>query len=592
MRYGNEIKVGIVFLLGLFVIIFGYFYLRGVGLGADTYYVRLNGAAQIAQGNDVRLQGVKIGQVQEVGFDPTTQQPILTLAVRRATPPFKLLTNYVFSVQSSGLVGENYVDIRGPYNPQHPVFLPNKPGQFIPGRAAGGVLSVAASAEDVVKDLRITIQKFNTTLDNINKGVLNTDNQRRLAQTLDGVTKLTNAAAQTLGPQGIRVGFSDPAAQREALSTLRNVERASRNLEVASRRAGGLGDDAQGLIRDARVSLNETRTNLNGVLGENRARLGTLLGNLDSAAGNVAGITGSLDYVLKQGGFRENAQLSFQSLRRAAENIEVATSGVRKLADDPSTQTDLRSTLSALRESTEALRDTAKFVSGFIADAPNNSQLKGTLASLSSTAANLEATTAGFAAIVGDPAVQADLRGVVDNLNGTLAETRGAAERVNGLLGGRKRKTDKPVGSEGAKNEAASELAGDGVSLTLRRFDETPRGAPGRNFGDLGFGSELFGSPFRLGISSIGDGNDLTLQSGKYIGKNAAVRYGIYRSDLGIGAELRRGRFSLEGNVWDLNRRNTNVYAGFKITPQLQIMAGRDSFGGESKNAVALRLTP
>ena len=77
MRYSNEIRVGIVFLGGLALIVFGYFYLRGLGLNAEFYTLRLNGAASIAQGNDVRLQGVKIGQVSEVNFDPETQQPIL-----------------------------------------------------------------------------------------------------------------------------------------------------------------------------------------------------------------------------------------------------------------------------------------------------------------------------------------------------------------------------------------------------------------------------------------------------------------------------------------------------------------------------------
>ena len=88
-----------------------------------------------------------------------------------------------------------------------------------------------------------------------------------------------------------------------------------------------------------------------------------LLANTTRASNSIAGLTETLDYTLRAGGFKENSQLALQSLRRAAENVEVATTGIRKLSDDPTTTTDLKRTLVALRESTESLRDTASFAS-------------------------------------------------------------------------------------------------------------------------------------------------------------------------------------------------------------------------------------
>src|SRR4028118_1915321 len=104
MRGATEARVGAVIVLALALIVVGYFFLRGMGLGADIYYVRLTGPANIATGNDVRLQGVKIGQVQEVTLDPVTQKPLLTLAVRRNNPPFVLLQSYQYSIQSGSLL--------------------------------------------------------------------------------------------------------------------------------------------------------------------------------------------------------------------------------------------------------------------------------------------------------------------------------------------------------------------------------------------------------------------------------------------------------------------------------------------------------
>ena len=582
MRYSNEIRVGIVFLGGLALIVFGYFYLRGLGLNAEYYTVRLNGAASIAQGNDVRLQGVKIGQVSEVNFDPQTQQPILKLAVRRASPSYKLLKTYQYSVQISGLVGENYVDIRGPYNANADIYNADDPDEIIPAEAAGGILAATNSANDLAKSLETTIKKVNATLDSINKGVLNNPNQKKLAQTLDGVAKLTTSASKTF----------DQSTGRQLQRTLANSERASANIERATRDAGGLSNDVRGLVSEARGQLRTTSDNFNGIASENRGELKKLLANTTRASNSIAGLTETLDFTLRAGGFKENSQVAFQSLRRAAENVEVATAGIRKLSDDPTTGADLKRTLVALRESTESLRDTAASLQGFVAG-DGTGQLKGVLASLGTTASNLEVTTSSINKIIADPAVQADIKGSADNLNNTLAATRASAERINALLGGKKRaKTDKGTGQGTADKAISNSFGSPGASLILRHLSDRPDGTSGRNFGDARFDADLLGGPFRLGVDSIGDGDNFTLQSGKYLTKNLAARYGLYRSKLGIGLEARRGKLFVEGNAYGLNNSSYNLYGGFALTNNLDLMAGTENIRGNSTASIAVRLRP
>ncbi len=594
MRYLNEIKVGIVVLVGLVLMTFGYFWLRGVGLGADIYLLRLTGAAQIAQGNDVRLQGVKIGQVEEVTFDPNTQQPILRLAVRRTNPPFKLLRSYKYSVQSAGIVGENYVDIRGKYVPDTLIYLPNLSDQFIPGKASGGILSVADSAQTIIKDLRGTIASLNVTLDRVNKGVLNYENQKKLAAALDGVASLTKNASQGFGPNGIRVGLSDPKAQQNLNNTFKNAEIASqsaanaaRNIEVTTREFGGAPREVRNLVGDLRATL-----------GENKGQLRGILAGLNKTSDNIAGVTESLNFTLKNGGFKENSQLIFQSLRRASENVEVATSGFAKLASDQATQQDLQKTLAALRESTEALRDTAVTIRATLTDDKNKSQIGGALTALGTTANNLATLTSGLNNIVGDAGLQANVKGAAANLNSTLAATTAAAERINGLLGGKKPKKAAPTSGNagGASAVGAPAAFPTGADFTYRRYTKKPNqnGADdvsGQNYGDLNFNGEFFGGPFRLGIANIGEGDDLTLQSGQFFGPNIAARYGIYRSKLGIGAEIRKGKFSVEGNAYDPNNASYNLIGGVQITPNLQFFGGRESLRGDGTGVLGVRIS-
>jgi hypothetical protein len=114
----------------------------------------------------------------------------------------------------------------------------------------------------------------------------------------------------------------------------------------------------------------------------------------------------------------------------------------------------------------------------------------------------------------------------------------------------------------------------------------------GRNYGDSNFNAQLFQRPGRIGVANIGEGSDFTLQSGVNLTPNAALRAGIYRSKLGAGAELRKGRLSLEGNAWDLNDRSYNLYGGRQITPRVDIILGRESIRGVRATAVGVRLRP
>jgi ABC-type transporter Mla subunit MlaD len=592
MRIANEVRVGIVVMLALTLMLIGYFVLRGIGLGADLYYMRLNTAATVARGNDVRLQGVLVGQVQEVTLDAATQKPLLTLALKGDNPRVKLLTKYAYSVQASSLIGESYVDIRGEYDPNAPVYEANNQAQIIPGTASPGIAGITDQASQLASDFRTTLLKFNVTLDRINKGVLSYDNQIRLAKTLDNVTKLTQQVGQSFGPNGVKIGFGDPAAQR-------SLNEALQNAAVASRQAKDIAREAQGAARN----INRLTGSAGGVLNENRPQLRQLLVSFNRTANNVAGLTETLDFALRQGGFKENSQIAFQSLRRAAENVEATTAGFRSLSNDPATQKNLRDTVAALRESTEALRDTARIISGTINDPEVRTQIAGTLRTLNATATtlqqtteNLRDTTAGFKSIVTDPQVQDDLRAIPSELRGTLEATRSTAERFNSLLGGRRNRNAPATGGGGTAPQQSGYAPG-GVDFTYRRLTN-PKGTPsgpdnsGRNYGDVTFNAELFGGPFRAGLANIGESTDVTLQSGKFLGKNGAVRYGLYRSKLGAGADYRKGRFSLEGNLYDPNNSSYNIYGGVRVSPQVEVLLGHEKIRGVRSNSIGVRLSP
>jgi ABC-type transporter Mla subunit MlaD len=596
MRSGNEVRVGAVVLAALVLLVVGYFFLRGVGVNADEYYVRLDGSAIISEGNDVRLQGVKIGVVKDVTLDPGTQKPLLTLAVRKSKPAFSLYRSYRYAVRSNGIIGENYVDIQGTAPSGDEAYLPNDFSQIIPARAATGIFDVGDQTQEVVKDLRSTLKNFNVTLTRINSGVLSYQNQVKFAKALDGVTRLTNQAARSFGPGGVKIGFGDPNAQRYLNTTLLNAA-------AAANEAGLAAHDVRQLTVAAGRVLNSTGgvvSQSGAVLRENRGQLRSLLANLDRTTSSAADTLESINFLVKEGNFGSTIKNAGASIERAAKNIEDTTASFKSLSDE-NTQKEIRTAISALRESTEALRDTAKSINSIVAEPGTQGQLKSTLStlntaagSLAETSANLRDATAGLKNVLGDEKVQGDMRAIPAELRSTLEATSATANRINSLLGGRRRRTNDSNGNktgDGSKSskgdESTSSLLSD-LSFTFRHLPDADK----KNFGDLRLQTELFGGPFRVGLDNIGEGTDFTLQSGKYFGGNAALRYGLYRSKLGVGADYNMGRFSLEGNLYDPNDRSWNVYGGLKVTPKVEILLGREKQGDVRSNAIGVRLRP
>jgi phospholipid/cholesterol/gamma-HCH transport system substrate-binding protein len=596
MKAGNEVRVGVVVILALAVLLGGYFALSGAGWGAQKYYLKLDGAALISEGSDVRLQGVKVGTVQNVALDEQTQQPLLTLAIQSNNPPFSLYRSYKYSVRSNGIIGENYVDIQGEKpKPGDATYTANDPSQIIPGTSGGGLLDVGGAADQLTKDVSETLKSMNITLDRLNNGVLSNENQLKIAKALDGVAKLTANASKSFGANGVKVGLGDPQAQRALNATFINAALAANEAALAARDVRKLTNAAGGVLQQSSGVIGEA----GGVLRDNRKQLNTLLVNLDRTTRNAADTVESVNFIIKQSNLEKSAKEISGSLERAAKNVEDTTASFKGLSDEQ-TQKDLRATLTALRESSEALRDTANSIKSFVADDNSQSQIKGTLSTLNTTAStlaqtseNLRDATAGIKNIFGDPKVQDDVKAIPAELRRTLEATTSTAERLNNLLGGRRRSRDaaQTGNAEGTGNAGENGRQGallGGFDFTARRLDK----GEDKIFGDIGFQTELFGGPFRIGLDEIGEGTHFTLQSGKFLGDNAAIRYGLYRSKLGVGADYRTGRFSLEANLYDPNERSWNVYGGVRLTRGLELLLGREKRGSVRSNAIAVRLRP
>lgn len=73
------------------------------GYEVEAAFLKIGG---LQKGSDVRMNGIKIGTVQDSRLDPVTYDAVVSMSIR---PDLKLPSDTVASIVSGGLIGGKYV---------------------------------------------------------------------------------------------------------------------------------------------------------------------------------------------------------------------------------------------------------------------------------------------------------------------------------------------------------------------------------------------------------------------------------------------------------------------------------------------------
>ncbi|MBA3762535.1 MAG: MCE family protein, partial [Chthoniobacterales bacterium] len=221
----------------------------------------------LLKGSDVLFAGAKIGSVSE--------GPRLISGRDGVSVPLRIF-DYVkipsesrFTVGSSGLLGDRFVDVQPP---------PGQPNNFlhkdaeISGTRETGMDDLTREGGFLVKDLRDTVQNINGTFARLNEQALSAANMESLRSTLDRL----NQTSGTLAESSKRLD----AVLEKADMTMASSKKAADDVQLAIADTRKTLAAATGLIQEAK-----TGDGLLGTLLGNKALakdLQALIGNLRS----------------------------------------------------------------------------------------------------------------------------------------------------------------------------------------------------------------------------------------------------------------------------------------------------------------------
>ena len=331
MTISNELRVGIMFFTGLILLVALIVTLTRWGQDHDfrSFSIRFTSAQGILSGADVRLAGVKIGQVSSVVVDPNTTAAIVIVHVDRR---IDLYTGYTYTIGLNGLVGERYVDIM----PQSPPGARVVAGMLVQGASSGDINSLVNTANTAVG-------KLATTADALNAVIANPRTQQDLRQAAENLNKTTAESAELANSLNQMLQRNQHSIDALVVD-LQNVAGGLRTVSdqlVNSKLLGNLTEASQNTVR-LTDKLNTMADSVNVIFTDPQMKH-----NLQQTVANLQAASVSLEKTLA------DAQTAAAALPAATANMTKATAGLPQAAADLSKATaDLPAITGPIREVT------------------------------------------------------------------------------------------------------------------------------------------------------------------------------------------------------------------------------------------------
>lgn len=249
IKYAREIKVGVLALVCMFLLIFGFNYLKGVNIFSSVLdyhgrYVELKGLTEQAP---VYVRGYKVGQVNQIRYDFTKDSAFVVDVSINKDIDLPLGTRMV--LVSDGLLGGMAIELRIPTAEVGKDRY--KRGDFIPTMIVPGLIEsieagVLNNIDATIVEARVLVENLNRQLsdDHLQHALANIDN---ISEDLAGSSKELKKIMTTKVP-GIVEGVDTVVDNVRVITD--DIRRADLNATVA--RADAAIDQVYNLIADVR----------------------------------------------------------------------------------------------------------------------------------------------------------------------------------------------------------------------------------------------------------------------------------------------------------------------------------------------------
>ena len=232
---GIEWKVGVFMLIGLGVIAFMAVKFGKLSQGLKKYYnitAEFPNASGLLKGADVYMAGARVGFTADA---PELIEGRYAVQVSlKLKDGVKIPHGSAFLISSSGFLGDAFVSINPPINPDmNDIF---KDGEYIVGTRLEGFGDLAVKGGDVMTELKKRLQELEAPIKDIRERVLAEKNLKSIDETFASLSEITTSLKNSVK------GVDEVIAKaKEAVETVKDTVAAAKGpIEKADAAAGDL----------------------------------------------------------------------------------------------------------------------------------------------------------------------------------------------------------------------------------------------------------------------------------------------------------------------------------------------------------------
>lgn len=260
----NEIKAGVMIVVGLVVFVVFLFAIFGIDFSDNTkeYNINLQYVGGISNGSLVKYRGMDVGQVKLISLPQDDFSPIaLTLSVLKNTPIREDSRAYVTSI---GIMAEQHIEITAG-SPESP-FLAD--GGTIETKNVMNFAQMSESMGDLSKQLELLIIRVSD--------LFNDDNRAHIASMMGNVDTLIQDGSEPF------------------VDMLANMEKISSEFTYISKDVREMMTNNEGTLEEILGNLAETTESSQKLITEMQATIGELESMMSSNQTNFYGMMESL----------------------------------------------------------------------------------------------------------------------------------------------------------------------------------------------------------------------------------------------------------------------------------------------------------
>lgn len=192
MKYTKEVKTGILAVIAVLILIFGYYFLKGQNLldSSRTFHAIYADVEGLSTSSPVTINGLRVGQVTKIDFLDQTGLLVVTFTV---DSNFKFSRNSLAQIYGGGIIGGKSLAIV----PEYEMDLTAKTGDTLPSDIEEGIMELV---NERLTPLQIKVERAIVSADSLITSfnqVLNPETRNNIAVTFEDISATVRSLRST-----------------------------------------------------------------------------------------------------------------------------------------------------------------------------------------------------------------------------------------------------------------------------------------------------------------------------------------------------------------------------------------------------------